>query len=230
MIAAGGPSLPDLSSGGWDIACDFDGTVTPFDVTDAVLDAFADKRWEEIEREWTGGKITARQCMERQIGLLDVPLGDLDDFLDGVPLTEGFAEFAAFCRFRKLHLRIVSDGMDYAIRRVLARHDLEDIPVLANRLVFHGGSRYSLEFPYGAAGCPSGMCKCGVTRKAGRRILLIGDGSSDCCLAGEAAFVLAKRGLKLERHCAENRYPCRAYDDFFDIRRALWHFALESIA
>ncbi|MDR2075330.1 MAG: MtnX-like HAD-IB family phosphatase [Desulfovibrio sp.] len=213
--------FPGLSGGGWGIVCDFDGTITPFDVTDAVLDAFADKQWEEIEREWTGGGITARECMERQIGLLRVSPRELDAFLDRVPLTAGFAEFVAVCRSRKLDLSIVSDGMDYAITRVLARHGLEGVPVLANRLVFRGGSRYALEFPHGAEGCPSGMCKCGLTRGTGRRILLIGDGSSDCCLAGEAAFVLAKRHRKLERHCLENNYPCRPYDDFFDILRFL---------
>jgi 2,3-diketo-5-methylthio-1-phosphopentane phosphatase len=213
--------LPDLSTGEWDIICDFDGTITPFDVTDAVLGAFADIRWEEIEREWIQGEITARQCMERQVGLLDVPLQELDAFLDRVPLTEGFAEFVSFCRSRHVDIRIVSDGMDYAIKRVLTRHGLDGIPVLANRLTSLGGSRYGLEFPHGADGCPSGVCKCAATRAEGRRILLIGDGSSDCCLAGEASFVLAKRNRKLERHCAENRYPCRAYDNFFDILRAV---------
>jgi 2,3-diketo-5-methylthio-1-phosphopentane phosphatase len=221
MIAHAEGSFPDLSAGGWAIACDFDGTVTPFDVTDAVLDAFADKGWEVVEQEWDQGKITARQCMERQIGLLEVQPRELDAFLDRVPLTEGFPEFVAFCHSKKLNLRIVSDGMDYAIKRVLARHGLGHLPVLANRLIFLGGSRYSLAFPHGSADCPSGMCKCRVMRATGRRILLIGDGSSDCCLAGEASFILARRGLKLERHCAENQYPCRVYDDFFDIRRAM---------
>jgi 2,3-diketo-5-methylthio-1-phosphopentane phosphatase len=213
--------FPELSPGAWQIVCDFDGTITPFDVTDAVLEAFADKRWKEIEKEWIRGRITARQCMERQIALLDVPPEDLENFLDGVPLTAGFAEFVSFCRLRRLDLRIVSDGTDHAIRRVLARHGLADIPVLANRLVLRGASRYALEFPHGSPGCPSGMCKCRAARMAGRSILLIGDGSSDCCLAGEASFVLAKRNRQLERHCAENRYPCRGYDTFFDILRSM---------
>ncbi|MDR2161784.1 MAG: MtnX-like HAD-IB family phosphatase [Desulfovibrio sp.] len=209
--------FPDLAPEKWSIICDFDGTITPFDVTDAVLEAFAAPLWKEIEKQWDCGDISARQCMERQIGLLDVAPEDLDAFLDGIPLTEGFREFVRFCRSRSLDIRVVSDGMDYAIRRVLARHGLDSLPVLANRLLRAGPSGYRLEFPHSAAGCPSGMCKCAVARTPGKRILLIGDGASDCCLAREAAFVLSRRGLRLERHCRENRYPCLPYENFFDI-------------
>jgi 2,3-diketo-5-methylthio-1-phosphopentane phosphatase len=211
-------ALPDVTNG-WNIICDFDGTIARFDVTDAVLAAFADPAWKAVEKEWLEGAITARECMERQVRMIDAPPARLDAFLDTVPLTDGFAEFTRFCAANGMDALVVSDGMDYAIKRILAGKGLGNVPVIANRLRFHGESGYRLDFPYGAPGCGSGVCKCDVAKTGGGKILLIGDGHSDVCLAGAASFVLAKRGETLHRHCGENGVPHAAYDDFFDILR-----------
>lgn len=211
--------LPDFAAGPYSVICDFDGTVTPFDVTDAILERFARPAWKAIEDEWVRGGISARECMERQIPLIEAPLERLDAFLDTVPVTEGFAAFVRHCRSEGIPLGIVSDGMDYPIRRILSGHGLRHIPVVANRMVYREGAGYRLEFPYGRDGCPSGVCKCGVAEavSAGGKTLLIGDGLSDCCLAGSASFTLARQGKALHRRCAEKGYPHRAYFDFFDI-------------
>jgi 2,3-diketo-5-methylthio-1-phosphopentane phosphatase len=211
--------LPDFLKDGWNIICDFDGTIARFDVTDAVLEAFAPPAWEAVEKEWLEGTITARQCMERQVRMIDVAPDRLDVFLATVPLTDGFREFTQFCAAHGRSLLVVSNGMDYAIKRILADNGLAHVPVIANRLRFHGDSGYRLDFPYGADGCGSGVCKCDVARAGGGRILLIGDGRSDICLANAASFVLAKKGMPLHRHCGENGIAHAAYDDFFDILR-----------
>ncbi|MCF5019993.1 2,3-diketo-5-methylthio-1-phosphopentane phosphatase, partial [Pseudomonas lactis] len=36
----------------WHIVCDFDGTITPTDVIDNVLQRFAGPEWETIEQQW----------------------------------------------------------------------------------------------------------------------------------------------------------------------------------
>ena len=210
-------ALPDLLKGEWNIICDFDGTITCFDVTDAVLERFADRAWEDVEKEWLDGTITARQCMEKQVRMINVEPADLDAFLATVPLTEGFDEFTRFCAGNGLNMLVVSDGMDYAIKRILTAKGHGNIPVIANRLCFQGKSGYRLSFPYGADGCKSGVCKCNVAKAGGGKILLIGDGRSDVCLSGIASFVLAKRGKHLHRHCEENAIPHVVYNDFFDI-------------
>lgn len=205
----------------WSIICDFDGTITPFDVTDAILAKFAHPSWEDVENEWLSGKITARICMERQAELIETPLPALDDFLDDVPVTDGFREFVALCKARGLGLTVVSDGLDYAIKRILSRHGVGNIPVIANRLYCRGGSGYKLEFPYGAEGCASGVCKCGVARALGGKALLIGDGRSDCCVAGVSSLVLAKKGKELQKWCEAKKYPYLVFDDFFDVAALL---------
>ncbi|MFQ8736949.1 MAG: haloacid dehalogenase [Bilophila wadsworthia] len=90
--------LPDFAAGPYSVICDFDGTVTPFDVTDAILERFARPAWKTIEDEWVRGAISARQCMERQIPLIEAPLERLDAFLDTVPVTGGFVEFVRYSR------------------------------------------------------------------------------------------------------------------------------------
>lgn len=209
--------LPGIHAAEWNIICDFDGTITPFDVTDAILGRFALRQWENIEEEWLQGKITGRECMKSQVELIRASQDELDAFFDSVPIDQGFYEFTHYCEAHGFRLFIVSDGMDYAIRRILVRHNLHTIPVVANRLVFQGGNKYTLEFPFGAEGCGSGVCKCDVAGTENKKILLIGDGHSDCCLAGKAAFTLAKKDKELLRHCENKRYPCQGYTDFFDV-------------
>lgn len=203
--------------------CDFDGTVVPLDVTDALLDAFAAPEWEKLERQWVEGQITAHQCMEQQIHLLQVSKTELDHFLDRIPLTPGLTEFVQWCQGCNLPFHVVSDGLDYAIRRILHNHGLGHIPVVANRLCFDAGG-YHLEFPYGRQDCPSGVCKCACAADmAGKEgsVLLIGDGLSDCCVAAQVDFVLAKTGQTLHRHCQEEKILHRTYDTFYDVRSIL---------
>jgi 2,3-diketo-5-methylthio-1-phosphopentane phosphatase len=201
----------------WNIICDFDGTITPFDVTDAILQQFAPKAWQDIEAEWLRGEITAHQCMERQIAMINAPVRRLDAFLDCVPITDGFKDFVHFCQAQGLRMLIVSDGMDYTIKRILAKHSLFKVPVIANRLLCRDNGRYMLEFPYGTAGCASGVCKCAVAKSSSCKTLLIGDGRSDCCLAGSASFILAKEGKELERHCLTKAYPHKLFNNFYDV-------------
>ena len=44
---------------------DFDGTLSVRDTVDAMLEQFADPSWEDVEKEWLDGHITAVQCMQK---------------------------------------------------------------------------------------------------------------------------------------------------------------------
>ena len=39
---------------------DFDGTIVPCDVTDFLLERFADPSWQEVEKDWQAGRIGSR--------------------------------------------------------------------------------------------------------------------------------------------------------------------------
>ena len=188
----------------WSILCDFDGTIAIEDITDTLLERFGRHGWETLEREWRAGRIGSRECMAGQISLLDVSRAELDAHLVHMRIDPDFPAFARDVAAAGIGLRIVSDGLDYAIRAILARHHLQDLPVHANQLLADGARRWRLEFPYADPACRSGsgMCKCAKVEKFSgrqRRVLLIGDGVSDYCAAGQADFVFAKH--RLLEHC-----------------------------
>ena len=182
------------------ILCDFDGTIADIDVTDALLERFADGAWRNIEADWRAGRIGSRQCMSGQVALMDAAPEDLDELIDGVAIDRDFAGFVSDARRMQMHVQVVSDGLDYAISRILARHGLRDLPITANRLHYEGARRWSMGSPHARDACrtASGTCKCAVARDRANTVL-VGDGQSDFCVAAVAAHVFAKG--RLAEHC-----------------------------
>jgi len=201
----------------WTILCDFDGTISVEDITDALLVRFARPGWEDIEQAWKRGEIGSRECMARQIALLDASRDELDAHLDDMAIDRAFPVFAAAVREAGVPLTVLSDGLDYSIRRILANHGIKDLPVVANRLVAEGERGWRLEFPYSSPDCRSGNCKCasaGSAHADRRRVLVIGDGASDFCVSGEADLVFAKH--RLIEHCRAAGIPYVPITSFAD--------------
>lgn len=183
------------------VFCDFDGTITTVDTTDRVLGALAAPAWEEIEADWRSGRITAAACMKAQIALIEGDDPALDSVLDEIELADGFVEFAGWCEAQAIPLTVVSDGVDYFIKRILRRHGAGDLPVVSNKLGGRPGAR-RLSQPHRREGCAagSGVCKCDAT---GRRLtaaprpmlVYVGDGRSDFCVSGRADLLFAKDDL-----------------------------------
>jgi len=91
--------------------------------------------------------------------------------------------------------------------------------VIANRLEVVGPRDWRLDFPFGSPSCriASGNCKCacaGRARDEQRRVLLIGDGASDFCVAAEADLVFAKH--RLIEHCRAAGIPYVPVTGFAD--------------
>ncbi|WCK79840.1 MtnX-like HAD-IB family phosphatase [Agrobacterium fabrum] len=201
------------------VFCDFDGTISRGDTTDQVLTRFADPEWEEIEQLWLRGLIGSAECMRRQITLLDVAPDDLDAFLDTVTIDPGFLVFLASCKSWGVPVTVVSDGVGYFIRRILARHGIEHLPIVANilsRQPAPEGMVYSINQPLGDGSCStgSGVCKCAVI-EGGDRTIYIGDGRSDFCVSEKADVVFAKDALA--DHCNRQAIPFIKFDTFTDL-------------
>lgn len=201
----------------WTILCDFDGTISVEDITDSVLERFGRPGWQDIEQSWKRGEIGSRECMERQIALVDASRAELDAHLDAMGIDRAFPAFAAAAREAGMSMKITSDGLDYAIARILGNHGLHDLPILANRLESVGERGWSLAFPHAGDNCRSGHCKCvtsAAAHAAGQRVLVIGDGASDFCVAGEANLVFAKH--RLIEHCRAAAIPYVPITSFVD--------------
>ncbi len=207
------------------IVCDFDGTIALEDVTDTLLERFALPEWQAIEEDWKSGRIGSRECMLRQVDLLRATPAELDACLDHVAIDPGFPSFVALAHRLGCELLVVSDGLDYAIRRILTRHRLDHLPILANRLELLGETRWRLAFPHASDGCAkgSGTCKCRIATDGDDAHttlrILIGDGASDFCAATSVHMVLAKD--KLLAHCRAHSLPHIGFADFAEAGRLL---------
>ncbi|MCL7714007.1 MtnX-like HAD-IB family phosphatase [Stenotrophomonas mori] len=202
----------------WSILCDFDGTVSVEDVIDSLLSRYGRPGWQQLEDDWQAGRIGSRQCMRGQVALLDMDRATLDAHLDAVRIDTGFPAFVARAMAAGVPLRIVSDGLDYAIERILARHGLQGLPVSANQLRASAAGGWTLASPLQAEGCASGTCKCRFAApgpaRDGERVLLIGDGASDFCVANRVDFVFAKH--RLIEHCRAAGIPYQPIAGFQD--------------
>ena len=181
---------------GWTILCDFDGTISVEDVIDSLLDRFGRPGWEVLEQDWRAGRIGSRECMAGQVELLQMTRAELDAHLAEVWIDHAFPGFVARARELNVPIRVVSDGLDYAIHRILGRYGLDDLPLAANHLApAEPPKQWQLTSPFQADGCRSGTCKCACVaqaREGGAKTLLIGDGASDFSAADRVDFVFAK--------------------------------------
>ena len=199
----------------WQAIVDFDGTISRQDTTDQILTRFAEPQWQVIEEDWLAGRIGSRECMQRQIELLSVSPAELAAFVDEIEIDWGFSSFVRLCGRHDIPVTVVSDGLDRTIHAVLTRVGLGHLRVVANHLSYVGADRWSLSSPHAAptGTCTSGTCKCAIAHAMHRPLtLLVGDGKSDHCVAGEADLVFAKKGLIA--HCREHGLPHRPFTDF----------------
>ena len=218
------------------VVCDFDGTVALQDVTDGLLERFADPSWRKVEARWLAGEFGSRECMARQARLIDVTVEEIDRYLDSVTIDPAFPAFVDQCSSHEdVTLEINSDGIDYAVRRVLDNHGFSGLQVRANALRAVAPTRYELDFPHARPDCraEAGNCKCAAARgpaatsSSPSATILIGDGASDFCVASSADFVFAK--ARLLGYCRAKGIRHMAFESFVDINRELTD-VLESLS
>lgn len=184
-----------------EVFCDFDGTITLVDATDAVLETFALPAWREWERRWVYGEITSQECLSRQVALIRADRDTLIRFAGDLPIDEGIVALDRQCREHNIPLTIVSDGIDLLVEAVLRRHGLLHVPVFSNHIRWDERGIPSLSFPFSVDECESGAgtCKCALTLPRGRSTLgtvYIGDGRSDQCVSAKMQTLFAKGTLQ----------------------------------
>ena len=203
----------------WTIQCDFDGTINLSDVTDTLLQRFGRPGWQELEEAWEQGRIGSRDCMQGQVALMDMSREEFEAELAGMRIDPGFPAFVAEAQRLGIPVQVISDGLDAAIHSILARHGLGHLPVIANHLVQDAPRQWMLHTPWSNPQCTkaSANCKCSrlaAQRETSRKVLFVGDGSSDFCVSGKADFVLAKD--RLVEHCRRNGIAHAAFTDFHE--------------
>ncbi len=210
------------------VFCDFDGTITQLDVTDQILAQLAHPSWQEIEQEWMRGLIGSRECLERQMALVDAPAEELHAIIDAAAIDPNFAAFSKYARKKRLPLYIASDGFDYVIRRVLKRagvdrHFRSGLNLFASALRVEG-RRLAPSFPHSPEPCAHGCATCKAAlihrlREGRQPVIFVGDGMSDRFAVEIADVVFAKRHLLA--YCRESGIACHPFETFKDVQVTL---------
>ena len=125
---------------------------------------------------------------------------------------------------KKIELYVVSDGFDFFINRTLKKYGIKSfVKVFSNKLNYSKGKLIPV-FPLFNQYCKkdSGLCKCEIIKKLkkDRRVLYIGDGTSDICAANLADILFAKDSLA--EHCDQNGINYLKFKTFKDICEYLY--------
>jgi 2,3-diketo-5-methylthio-1-phosphopentane phosphatase len=159
--------------------------------------------------------------MRSQIVLIRASKIELDAALDSQPIDNTFSEFVRYCESFGAPITVISDGVDYFIKRILRRYNLAHLPVIANHLNINSDDSYSLSCPHTNPACPSasGVCKCSKLSVHDGLRVFVGDGRSDFCAAPEADIVFAKSTLST--YCEQQDIEYIPYQNFADVKLEL---------
>lgn len=207
------------------IFADFDNTLTERDTTDMILSHFS---YAASYKERYYNVSSSASWMKYHIGSLKITLEELQEFvLNAVQLREGVVNFVKECQAKRYPLTIVSDGLDYVINIVLAKYHLSGIKVYANHLT-QDGDYLSLHNPNFRSNCKGGLgcCKCSViedltetfydAEKMHRKVVYIGDGSSDYCAAQRMSSVTFARDSLLA-FCKSRKIKHLCFSNFINM-------------
>jgi 2,3-diketo-5-methylthio-1-phosphopentane phosphatase len=208
---------------------DFDGTISRNDVGDLMFETFGGRGSVAAVQEYLAGSLSAVDCFRRECEACgDVDRKALDALLDAQEIDATFPDFLKESRARGVECTILSDGMDYYLARILARHGLSDVPFFANHLDLDPAAganavRFRPSFPYRDETCD--RCACSKRNHIlalsadDDLIVYVGEGYSDRCPARYADVVFAKDDLR--DYCRGAGIPFVPYETFGDVSRRL---------
>jgi 2-hydroxy-3-keto-5-methylthiopentenyl-1-phosphate phosphatase len=210
---------------------DFDGTITCGDVGNIFFRTFGGAPCDELVRRFRAGEISARECFLGEAKAMGrVAPGALDELLDAQEIDTSFRDLVTFCRERCVELLVVSDGLDYYIRRMLVRYGCGDVPFVSNVATFgvpgeDGRTEVSVAFPHPDAVCDRcGCCKRNIMLTVSAEedvIAYVGEGFSDRCPVRYADIVFAKDVL--QTYCQNENISYYPYTGFGDVVARLRH-------
>jgi 2,3-diketo-5-methylthio-1-phosphopentane phosphatase len=207
------------------VLVDFDGTASPHDVAEHVLEEFANDDWRALDELLERGEAGTYQVIRGQAAMLAASDDDLIAFATShCEVDPTFAPFVRWLREHDVETTIVSDGFGFYIPPMLAAVGLSasDVAVITNTWSPDGGPQARILFENGNPACVGcGTCKMRAVLDARARgpVAFVGEGTSDRYAALYADVVFAKDVLV--RYCREDGVPYLPWSDFDDVASAL---------
>ncbi|EAW12121.1 putative 2,3-diketo-5-methylthio-1-phosphopentane phosphatase [Aspergillus clavatus NRRL 1] len=216
---------------------DFDGTIFMQDTGHILFDNLGcgTKRREILDEQIKSGERSFREVSEEMWGSLRVPFEDgFEVMKQNLEIDPGFEEFHRFCLANKIDFNVISAGLKPILRRVLDTflgEQASSIQIVANEVdIKDDGSawkpiwRHDTELGHDKAlSVQEGRAEAAKYCIDGQipLIVFIGDGVSDLAAAREADVLFARKGLRLEEYCQENKIPYIPFETFADIKREI---------
>lgn len=207
------------------IFVDFDGTITTQDVGETLVNTFGKpEEIKRIVRDWMDEKITSPESWLQMFGTFEsFDIIKMEEMLSSIEIDPAFCEFVSYSKANGFEIRVLSDGFDIYIKRILEREGLSELEVYSNKAITAHNKKLIPQFPYGDEECRyCGNCKRNhiLTNSSDEDyIVYIGDGYSDKCPVQYCDFIFAKGSLL--RYCEMNRITYFPFNDFNDVIKRL---------
>jgi 2-hydroxy-3-keto-5-methylthiopentenyl-1-phosphate phosphatase len=207
------------------LVSDFDGTITEEDLVVTLTCHFSAANSDVVDAIYRGD-LSLRQGLARLFG--NLASTDRDQHLayarEHGRLRQGFEEALSTFESWRVPFFVVSNGLDFMVRTLLAGHVDADY-VYCNRADFsHPEIHITWPWPCDddcTGDC--GLCKPRVIRRLREQyhvpVVFIGDGHSDFRGAEEADWVFARASLA--RHLTDRGVPYLPFDTFTEIQEYL---------
>jgi 2,3-diketo-5-methylthio-1-phosphopentane phosphatase len=202
------------------VLSDFDGTICPTQMMTYLYEKFADvgSKYEEL---WERGEISTQQEIEMTFATVHATKEQMEASLKNVSLDPGFPTFLKHCHQMEYEFAIVSDGLSWYIKYLLAKDGIFDVRIFANDIVFEEGG-FTFGYPWYHSSCPMrAVCKSEVIRRyksEGTKVIYVGDGVSDYEAVGVADEIYATG--KLAEYCEKIGYPAKEFRNFAELTLA----------
>ena len=214
-----------LNNSSFKIFIDFDGTISTTDVGEAMFLYFGEKEKSiKFVNDWIEQKINSNQLSKLLCGTVhNFDEIKFDEFLNKIAIDQTFRPFVRFCKSEGFEVKILSDGFDFYIQKILKRENLMDLDVYSNKLIIDKNKNISPEFPYTDEECTRcANCKRNHVLNFSSEedfTIYIGDGLTDTCPAQHCDFIFAKDSLL--KYCEINRITFFPYSNFNDVLNKL---------
>jgi len=210
-----------MSMNKFKVFVDFDGTITEFDVGEAIFREFGSTaETDKIVADLLSGKITARKCWELLFATIkQIDVVKFDEFIDSMNIDPTFHQFHEYCSDNDIDIFVLSDGFDYYINRILKKENLNHVRLFANNLIINERNEFVPSFPYFDIECQtSANCKRNhILDNSGDEefTVYIGDGNSDKYSTQFCDFIFAKDDLL--KFCEKERITFFPFKNFEDV-------------
>jgi len=203
------------------IFLDFDGTITRKDVGEEIFRKFlSEDVVSKIVDDLLNDRISARECWKSLCGSVSgINKNEFDEFIISQEVDPTLHQFVKYCSEKNFEIKILSDGFDYYIEKILRRENLHHLKYFSNKLQITESGNLILSFPFYNDNC-GGSANCKRDHILDNSSeddysVFIGDGISDNDAIQYVDFIFAKSDLL--KYCEAQRITYFPFNNFNDV-------------